>query len=1434
MKNTKTIIVILFTLLCQTISATIEIRSTHLTTNEGLANNSIRYIYQDKKGFMWFGTLNGLNRYDGYSFLTIRPERGAKLSLADHRITDLQEDKKGFLWISTSAELVSCFDLKQDCFVDFTGCGEYEQPYSNRFIDSKGNVWLWQDGNGCRKITYANDKFTSITFKKENNNLFSNKVKYVFEDTKGRIWIGTQDGIALVKNDKCYKKSGKHDARKIISYKGDVFFLSVSGDILASLGGNKDENLVKVGSCGGGVTVSGEFRLNEDWIIFTNNGSYQFNLKTHELKKYRDIDIKGGQTIIDNKGNLWVFNHSGKVWYVNHKTKQIKSFQLIPADKVNYIDQERYHIIHDSRDIIWISTYGNGLFAYDLSNDELQHFVSNNTGFSHIPSNFLQYVMEDRAGGIWVSSEYTGISHLSVLNEGARRIFPEDESLLDRSNAVRMLVSMPNNRIMLGTRRGGLYTYDSKFQKMESKQSFDSNIYSAAQGPDGKMWLGSRGNGLEIDGKWYKNNSYDPTSISNNNIFSIYKDRKGRMWIGTFGGGLDLAVKDKNGYHFKHFFNKTYSQKQIRTIQEDKSGWLWVGTSDGLYVFNPDSLIASEKNYYTYNYNNNKMYSNEIKCIYKDSKGRMWIGASGKGFCVCMPNGDYNNPKFKSYDVANGLISNMVQAIVEDSRGKIWISTEYGISCFDPTNESFENFFFSSFTLGNVYSENSGCISGDGNLLFGTNHGLVILSTDKVNKKKIFDPKVEFTNLRINGILMRPGDSDSPLKKALIYSDELQLKYYQNSFEVNFSTFDYFGNNSAKYTYKLENFDSEWSKPSSLNFAVYKNLSPGIYKLRVKACNVVGKWAEKEAVINIVILPPYWKTNWAFIIYAILIIAFLYITFRLVNNFNSLRNKIQVEKHISEYKLVFFTNISHEFRTPLTLIQGALERIEQSSEKVPKDMKSSIDIMDKSTQRMLRLINQLLVFRKIENNKFSLSLEEIDAISFLHEIFQSFKDAAWAKKMDYSFSSDLKSYKMFTDKGSLDKITYNLLSNSFKYTPSGGRVNMSISVNEVEKNITIRVSDNGVGIPNEKRDELFKRFAHSSYSGGSIGVGLNLAHGLVMALKGTITYNDNDGGGSLFTVTLPTDPTVYDPNDFLVPNNILLEEESHNQAVLAEEKEPENHEEKEICQQPINKHKILIIEDDNDVRTFLKDEIGQYFDVIAEADGESGYERARSYDADLIICDVLMPGMNGFEVTKKLKNDFSTSHIPIILLTAMSTTENQIEGAESGADVYITKPFSTKLLLTRIFKLIEQRDKLREKFSNDPNTIRPSLCTSDKDKQFADRLQEIMESQIDNAEFTVDEFASMVGLGRTVFYRKVRGVTGYSPNEYIRVVRLKKAAELLMSHNYNVAEVSYKVGINDPFYFSKCFKQQFGVAPSVYIRGKEDIQDNNQINNKEE
>lgn len=1408
----------LFFVLSLSLSASVEVRSTHMTTGDGVANNSIRHIFQDSKGFIWMATLNGLSRYDGRSFVTFRPTGGDKLSLADHRVRTLEEDKNGFLWISTSAQLYSCYDLKKDCFVDFTGCGEYGQYYDRRMTTKNGDVWLWQEGNGCRKIVYKDGVFNSLAFKMEKQNLPSNRVTYVFEDEQGSIWIGSREGVARLKGDKVVMVERNHDAFTALSYGGELFFVTTNGTISANKQSEHNRIVARLPKSGSGMIVSGTLRLGDDWVIFTSQGGYVFHMPTKQVTCVPELDIQNGQVQVDNHGDFWIHNRTGKVWYINANTRTIKNFQLIPTEKVNYIDEERYHIVHDSRDIIWISTYGNGLFAYDIATEQLQQFNSNINGFSHITSNFLQYVMEDRTGGIWVSSEYTGISHLSVLNEGAMRLFPEDESLSDRSNTVRMITRLQNNEIKIGTRRGGVYTYDSHLNPNGKKQHFQSNIYSIAEGADGSLWMGSRGSGLSIDGKWYTYHSEDSSSIGNDNIFTLYRDKKDRMWVGTFGGGLSLAVKGRDGYTFKRFLDKTYSQRQIRVILEDKNGWMWVGTSDGVCVFKPEALLANPNDYLVYNYHSGKLRSNEIKCISQDSKGRIWVGTSGVGFSMCTPKGDYKNLSFKHYDVNDGLVNNMVQSIIEDKAGKLWIATEYGISRFDSELHTFENFFFSAYALGNVYSENSGCVSEEGKLLFGSNYGLVVISPEKIINNSAATLPIAFTNLRVNGIAMRPGDVDSPLDCSLVYADQLELKYFQNSFVIDFSTFDYSGASGTKYTYKLDNYDKDWSLPSSLNFAAYKNLAPGTYTLRVKACNGSGIWGDKEAVLNIVVAPPFWKTTWAFLLYAILMGVALYFSYRLMRDINTLRNRVQVEKQLTEYKLVFFTNISHEFRTPLTLIQGALEKMQRGG-KVSKEMAYSLKIMDKSTQRMLRLINQLLEFRKMQNNKLALSLEETDVMAFLHEIFLSFDDAAESKNMDFQFLPSVASYKMFIDKGNLDKVTYNLLSNAFKYTPSGGKVTFSVTTDDTKQQLVISVADTGVGIPNEKRAELFKRFMQSSFSGSSVGVGLHLTHELVNVHKGTIAYHENEGGGSVFTVCLPTNPTVYEDKDFLIPHNVLLEEEEkHRKDILVEE----SWEGVSLSAAPLNKRKVLIIEDDNDVREFLKEEVGQYFEVIAEADGPSGLERATTYDADLIICDVLMPGMTGFEVTHKLKNNFDTSHIPIILLTAMSSAESHLEGVESGADAYITKPFSPKLLLARAFKLIEQREKLREKFSNDPNMMRPAICTSDKDKEFADKLHLLMEQQLTNPQFTVDEFASMMGLGRTVFYRKVRGVTGYSPNEYIRIIRMKKAAALLLENRFTVAEVSYKVGINDPFYFSKCFKQQFGVAPSVYLRGKEE------------
>ena len=906
------------------------------------------------------------------------------------------------------------------------------------------------------------------------------------------------------------------------------------------------------------------------------------------------------------------------------------------------------------------------------------------------------------------------------------------------------------------------------------------------------------------------------------------------MWIGTFGGGLDLAVPKKDKYIFRHFFNKTYGQKEIRTICEDRNGWIWVGTSEGVFVFDPDRIIKDPNDFYQYNLDNHALKSNEIKSIIQDKKGRIWIAESGIGFCVANIKDDYKDISFTHYTVNDGLVHSVVQAFIEDDEGNIWVSTEYGISCFNPENKIFNNYFFSNDILGNVYTE--GCAKlKDGRLAFGTNHGLIILNTKQIkNKEKI--PSVTFTDLKLNGISVRPADMDSPLTAALAYTDAISLKYYQSSFVIDFSTFDYPISTNTRFSYKLEGYDDDWSIPSTLNFAAYKNLPAGTYYLHVKACSVSGIWSDNEETLEIKVTPPFWATGWAFFVYILIAGIIMYFVYRTIRNINNLRNKIKVEKQLTEYKLVFFTNISHEFRTPLTLIQGALDRIHRTHN-IPKEIRYSIKLMDKSTQRMLRLINQLLEFRKMQNNKLALSLEETDVIAFLYEIYLSFQDTAESKNMDFKFIPSVNSYKMYIDKGNIDKIAYNLLSNAFKYTPSGGKIIFKIDIQEDKQQLRIQVIDNGIGIPKEKRNELFKRFMQSSFSSDSIGVGLHLTHELVHVHKGNICYEENPSGGSIFIVTLPTDSSIYQSNDFLIPENAILKEEAQNHPSLSAlneenahseseeeiDKEVENIE-KELKTElnasdqegPLNKRKILIIEDDNDVREFLKEELTPYFEVAAEADGKNGLEYAHNNDIDLIISDVMMPGYNGFEITRKLKSDFSTSHIPIILLTALNAAESHLEGVKSGADSYITKPFSTKLLLASIFKLIEQRDKLKEKFSNDLSAKRPVMCTSDKDKEFVENLTKIVEEQLTNPEFTADDFASMMSLGRTIFYRKVRGVTGYTPKEYLRIMRMKKAAELLSTKKYTVSEVTYMVGINDPFYFSRCFKAQFGISPSSY------------------
>lgn len=1077
--------------------------------------------------------------------------------------------------------------------------------------------------------------------------------------------------------------------------------------------------------------------------------------------------VPNGRVLTDNKGGKWIYNNTGILRKVVGDS--LITLRLLP-NETNYIDYERFNIVEDNHGLVWISTYGKGLFVFNHDLNQGQHFVANEKGESPIASNYLLCITADRRDGVWVSAEYGGVSHLQVMDKGVVRIFPNGRENLDLSNVVRMVKKQRDGSVMVGTRDGCLYHYSADMAQMLVKSHFDSNIYSVVEMPQGRMWIGTRGKGIYgIPGLDFKNKK----------VFCLKPDDRGRMWIGTFGEGLSVAIPRGEGYEVRTFFADSVGLNEVRCLAIDRKGMLWGGTSGGLFCVDPTRFAADGKGLRVYK------RGSEIHDMLVDRQGRLWLTVPGEGL-VCMQDGN-----FRILDASQGLINNMVQSVVETEDGNLWVSTQQGVSCWKAKDNSFDNYLFSRVMMGNVYNENSAVCLDDGRVLLGGNYGLTIINPSRISHVK-GQTSVVFT--------------------AHPYSDEMTLSYEERSPKINFSTLDYSDVNNVKYTYWLEGYDSSWSVPSPTPWVNYQNLPFGSYRLHVKASYSDGIWG-KESVLDISVEPPFYLSVWAWVFYALFLTVVIVMVVKSIREKNILKGKIKFEQEFTRYKLVFFTNIAHEFRTPLTLIQGSLEKEKRimKTNHWQLELEKTVRTMDKSVQRMLRLIDQLLEFRKMQAGKLKLSLQETDVVMFVQGICKMFDDAAESKQIDFKFESQLPAYLMYLDQQKMDKVVFNLLSNAFKYTHAKGTISVSLSFTDV---MTIRVADTGVGIPQEKRELLFSRFMQSSYTGESFGIGLHLTHELVRTHHGEITYQENEGGGSVFVVTIPLQKDCYEASDFLVKDSPILK------ADLTKERDGQEEKTTDAVPSapsaPLNRRTILLIEDDNDVREFLLSELESCFDLKVASDGKAGIAMAKELDVDLIVSDVMMPGMNGFELTKRLKNSFETSHIPIILLTALSTDENVLEGTESGADAYITKPFSPQLLMARILQLLNQREILRQKFGKVPQEIRSAMLRNEQDSLFVKRLDSIVYSRLGEQDLSVDKVAGLLHLGRTIFYKKVRGTTGYTPNEYIRVIRLRKAAELLKEGEKNVSEVAYAVGFDNPYYFSKCFKEQFGMPPSHY------------------
>ena len=1251
-------------------------------------------------------------------------------------------------------------------------CQDVEKLHFTKWkLVCDGMFWLWGAKDGAMLVDYRSGSFLTRRFAQAE--IGSSQVPLIDSLDKDNVVLCTTDKVFLYSEGRlsCMAKGMRmsrtrpfHHKMLMVSEKGDVYVLRQG----------KLQRFSHVAYVDGEV-ATGDLLMGNRWILFTNRRSFSIDVRTGEVAECEgEWLIPNGRVLTDNKGRKWIYNKTGVLRLV--RQDKLVSLSLFPQQTTNYIDHERFHIVEDNHGLIWISTYGKGLFVFNQDLTQSQHFVADKLGESPIASNYLLGIIADRHDGVWVSSEYGGVSHIQVMDKGVERIYPNGEGNMDFSNVVRMVKKMNDGTVMVGTRAGSLYHYSADMSQVLGKSHFDSNVYGIVQMPNGETWIGTRGKGI------YGAKGLD---FKDRNVFCMASDAKHRMWIGTFGKGLSLVYPRKDGYGVKTFFVDSVGLNEVRCMVIDKHGVLWCGTSGGLIRIPVDEFVKDASRYKTY------VRDYEIRDLLVDRQGRLWLSASGDGLVQVEPGDGETEPKFHVFNTSNGLVNNLVQSVVDTPDGNLWVSTQQGVTAWNARKKSFENYMFSRNPMGNVYNENSAVCLDDGRVVLGGNYGLTIIQPSRLS--------------HVSGLT-------DVVFTSYPYSDEITLTYEQRSPNIHFSTLDYSDVRNVKYTYRLEGFDQAWSKPSSTPWAAYQKLPAGKYILHVKACTSDGIWG-KESMLVIHIKPPFYLTSWAIMIYVLLVLGVIILVVKFVHDKNVLRNRIRLEQELTRYKLVFFTNIAHEFRTPRTLMQGSLEKEKRimKANRWQTELEKTIRVMDKSVQRMLRLIDQLLEFRKMQAGKLKLSLQETDAVMFVKGICRMFDDAAESKEIAYCFESSEPAHAMFLDQQMIDKVVFNLLSNAFKYTPAKGTISVSLSFTDV---MTIRVADTGVGIPQEKREQLFSRFMQSSYTGESFGIGLHLTHELVRTHHGEITYQENEGGGSVFVVTIPLQKDCYEASDFLVKDSPILKADLAKQRDGQEEKTTDAV--PSAPSAPLNRRTILLIEDDNDVREFLLSELESCFDLKVASDGKTGIAMAKELDVDLIVSDVMMPGMNGFELTKRLKNSFETSHIPIILLTALSTDENVLEGTESGADAYITKPFSPQLLMARILQLLNQREILRQKFGKEPQEIRSAMLSNEQDSLFVKRLDSIVYSRLGEQDLSVDKVAGLLHLGRTIFYKKVRGTTGYTPNEYIRVIRLRKAAELLKEGEKNVSEVAYAVGFDNPYYFSKCFKEQFGMPPSQY------------------
>lgn len=1435
---------------------------THYSSRNGLTQNTVTCMLQDQAGFMWFGTWNGLNRFDGYNFKSYSFCMGNGSILDNNRINWIGEDRNGYLWILGYDFHIYRLDPKKDQMVKMLATDNIysNMPIAHTYILPNGHVWCQGKFGGAIRFTPKDTKGSEMNaeglglYKDKRSGIFFNQIK---NDQCGNEWALTDNGVWR------YAIGAKHPERFLLGKKLSSFafcgnknyFGTNDGELwMNSAGSNSFKKILFPAS--GSIRTLLTLKGGNILVVF-DEGTYMLNSKAdsesfYNVIRYPALTGKKIKSAYEDKmGLVWLEMEKTKAaCYLNIKTK---SFQFIPLS----IELGRatssnpgYHIFEDKYGTLWIQSYGGGFSYYNRESKCLVLFNAEAQQYGYRFSDKLHSCMSDKQGNLWLCSHSKGLEKVTFHSKQFRKYIFDNNNYESLKNQVRTIYEDREGNIWIGLKSGGLLKFN---EKLEYKGTLTNNgkitlqglpltgvIYCILQDSKGNFWMGTRGDGLikaeRLDDSnfriiHYLNNPSDHYSISENSIYSLFEDKKKKLWIGTFDGGLNYIDLNEPVTRFYNYRNRLRNYPidqcaQVRCIQPDANGNLWIGTSTGAVCLDVKDQQLTEPIFKVYKHQLENPFSlcnNAVYWMLPVKKDGFYFFTFGGGICKLGQNNSGGNRKFEKVEDVARVRSPLLITALEDRDENLWMTSENAIYKYNPQTKISE--FFSNDYLGlggALFSEGAACLSKNGTMYFGTSNGLLYFNPSQIHQNH-YRPTLAFSDFRVMNEEMHPHDANSILNQDIHYSEKIVLPYSKNQISLSFAALDYTNPDGISYAYKLEPLDKKWVYSGVHHDVTYMGLQEGTYRFWVKSTNADGIWCGNERCLVIRVLPPLYRTWWAYACYLVVFLMLLYVVYRILYIITRLKHRMSVEQEITEVKLRFFTDISHELRTPLSLISVPLENIEKKKD-IPADVMKQVLLIKKNTDRMLRLVNQILDLRRIQNNKMSLCVQLLDIVSFSRLILENFEPMAQEHRIDLVFHTEEDKLYCWADRDKLEKILFNLISNAFKYTPDGKAI--SVSVYEKEATIVWEIHDQGIGIPKEKMGYLFVRFENRlnriKLNSQSTGIGLNLVKSLVDLHKGKIDVCSVPEEGTLFVVSFLTGRSHFPPEtEFLYSDEIDTEniQEGYTSRDV-EDIEPETTEEAGI------KGSILIVDDNMEMRMVIRDLLSSEYRIFEASNGLDGLSKVEKIQPDLIISDVMMPGMDGIEFTKRLKDNISTSHIQIILLTAKTDMHSRLTSLEIGADDYITKPFNGTYLKARVDNLQMQRRKLRsyildslqtnKQQKTDESEGQPPVLNK-KDQEFIDRLCRLVEKNLSKSDMTIEELAREMIVSRTIFFNKLKALTGLAPVEFIREKRLVKAAELLTHTDLNISEICWTVGMNSPKYFSRCFKAKYGISPSEYL-----------------